>query len=72
MHVDADMLTTKTDSPTGSCLGLKIGEICMLNERKNEQQKDGALLLQLLVLVSSQGVGLCAAECSTCNSDSFS
>ena len=70
IYVDADMLTIKIGSPTGSGLGLKIGEIRMLNERKNEQQNNGALLLRLLVLVSSQGVGLSASEADSNKSES--
>lgn len=44
----------------------------MLNEGMNVQQGDGALLLQLLPLVSSQGVSLSACECNTCKSESSS
>lgn len=68
----ADLLSIKTDFHTGSCSGLNLGEINILNQGMNEQHKDGALLLRLLVLVSSQGAGLSASECNTCTSESLS
>ena len=69
---DADMLTIKTGPRTGSCSGPNLGKTHMLNEGVNVQQSEGALLLRLLVLVSSPGDEVSASECNSSKSESWS